>query len=323
MRARYSQEDPAAAGPEDTIAAKRTLIGAGVHTGAVARLDLHLAPPRSAFPGARRNGTVFAPVFSFPGFPERLTIADLLSLPRHAARSTILGTAAPGNFPATIRTPEHFLAALLFFSDLPLEAICDAAELPCLDGSALPFRDALAQLAPQRASRPAWREYPSDLAWSHQWAHGNLRVRPSDRFRVRYELDRPPIRQAYTLEDPEAAWREVLPARTFAFHSEFQTAAAGGMMAGATIGSGLLLAESESEHAGLLARHREWPGGPFPLLNASAWRMEDELAKHKILDLLGDLALADLALPALDIEIRNGGHQINHLLVDRIMAARG
>ena len=49
--------------------------------------------------------------------------------------------------------------------------------------------------------------------------------------------------------------------------------------------------------------------------------MEDEPVKHKILDLLGDLALigpagpgpAGPALPALDIEIRNGGHRTNHL----------
>ena len=105
-----------------------------------------------------------------------------------------------------------------------------------------------------------------------------------------------------------------------------------GLMAGAGADSGLLLAETEAEHASLLRAHPAWRGGPFPLLNQPAWRMEDEPVKHKILDLLGDLALigpgghgghggpgvsdgpesldgpdpAGPALPALNIEIRNG-----------------
>jgi hypothetical protein len=102
-------------------------------------------------------------------------------------------------------------------------------------------------------------------------------------------------------------------------------------MAGAGADSGLLLAETEEEHASLLRAHHAWRGGPFPLLNQPAWRMDNEPVKHKILDLLGDLALigpggpgspSGPALPALDIEIRNGGHWTNHLLIDQILAVR-
>ena len=46
--------------------------------------------------------------------------------------------------------------------------------------------------------------------------------------------------------------------------------------------------------------------------------MQDELARHKVLDLLGDLALNGLALPKLRLTIRNGGHALNHLLLDRL-----
>ena len=238
------------------------------------------------------------------------------------------------------------MASLLFFSGLPLDIRSDTAEIPGLDGSALPYRDALSRLAPERAVRPAWREYPSDLSWEYSWNYGWMRVRPAARFRVRFELDRPPLRQTFVLEDAATAWSQILPARTFAFHREWLQASSQGLMAGAGSDSGLLLAESREEHASLLATfgatrrtsltgttgngHPGWRGGPFPLVNQPTWRMEDEPVKHKILDLLGDLALigpagpgpAGPALPALDIEIRNGGHRTNHLLMDQILAVR-
>jgi len=253
------------------------------------------------------------PRFSFPGHRNLLTISDLHRLPRSAARSTFLGDSE-----APIRTPEHLLAALLFFADLPVHFRCDASELPGLDGSALPFREALSQLAPAQAARPAWREYACALHWEHAWDYGHIRVRPAPRFRVRYHLDRSPLHQTFLLEDPVQAWHEILPARTFAFHREWRDALQAGLMAGAGLDSGLLLAETEAEYAALHAQHPLWPVGPYPLLNQTSWRMEDELAKHKILDLLGDLALAGWALPRLDIEIRNGGHSINHLLLEKL-----
>jgi UDP-3-O-[3-hydroxymyristoyl] N-acetylglucosamine deacetylase len=300
------------------------LSGPGLHDGIPARLDLCLRP--GSGPGGAH--------FQLPG-QDRLSLEDLGGLAREAHRSTVLRR--PGHS-AVLKTPEHLLASLLFFSGLPLNIRCDAAEIPGLDGSALPFREALSRLAPERAARPAWREYPSDLSWEYPWSYGWMRVRPAARFRVRFELDRPPLRQVFVLEDAATAWEQILPARTFAFHREWLQASSQGLMAGAGIDSGLLLAESAEEHAALLVAHGahganlSWRGGPFPLLNQPAWRMEDEPVKHKILDLLGDLALigpagpgapAGPALPALDIEIRNGGHRTNHLLIDRILAARG
>lgn len=280
------------------------LEGPGLHGGLTSRLEFILR--KEAMPSGAR--------LRF-GDGRFLSAGDLAGKTRRARRSTVLGD--PGS---EILTPEHLLAALLFFPDLPLDVVCDQAEPPNLDGSALPFREALSRLAPERAAFPAWREYPSDLAWEHHWEYGHMRVRPAARFRVRYELDRPSLRQTFALEDAESAWTGILPARTFAFHREWSEATALGLMAGAGLDSGLLLAESEAEHRELASRHPEWTGGPFPLLNQADWRMEAEPVKHKILDLLGDLALINLGLPALDIEIRNGGHKVNHMLVERLLS---
>lgn len=352
------------------------LAGPGLHDGIPARLRLALrsssAPPidqtgtgSGSAGGGRSHPDEIR--FRLPG-ENGISFEALRGLTREANRSTVLrrpnaippsagpqGHAGnPPSTPALLKTPEHLMASLLFFSGLPLDVHCDNAEIPGLDGSALPFRDALSRLAPERAARPAWREYRCELSWEHSWHYGWMRVRPAARFRIRFELDRPPLRQSFVLEDAATAWTQILPARTFAFHREWLQASAQGLMAGAGADSGLLLAESPEEHASLLTTLRAslsgspleslawpklrsipsaepaWRGGPFPLLNQPAWRMEDEPVKHKILDLLGDLALigsagpgpAGPALPALDIEIRNGGHRTNHLLIDQILAVR-
>jgi UDP-3-O-[3-hydroxymyristoyl] N-acetylglucosamine deacetylase len=264
--------------------------------------------------GLRKEGAhPGGPIFSFPGFPGGQTIDDLGRLPRAARWATVLG-----NVPATVATPEHLLAALLFFAEEPISLRADAPELPGLDGSALPYREALARLAPSAARMPAWREYPCSLAWEDRWDDGHLSIRPADRFRVRYVLERGPLRQAFALGDAATAWSEILPARTFAFHAEWRAALAAGLMAGAGPDSGLLLAASEAEYRDVLLLHPEWGGGAYPLLNQPAWRMPDEPVKHKLLDLLGDLALNGLALPRAEIEVRNGGHSAHHRLLARL-----
>ncbi|MEO7424055.1 MAG: UDP-3-O-acyl-N-acetylglucosamine deacetylase [Fibrobacteria bacterium] len=285
------------------------LAGRGLHSGLPARLRFSLREALREPPGG-------GPRFIFPGNAP-LPADRLGTLARHAERSTRLGAGE-----SSIGTPEHLLAALLFHADLPVDIACDAAELPGLDGSALPFREALAGMDPTAASTPLWREYAADLDWEYHWSYGHIRVRPAAGFRLLWELDRSPLRQSFHLEDPATAYREILPARTFAFHREWRQATAGGLMAGADEDSGLLLAESETEYREVLRGFPGWSGGPFPLLNKLAWRMAEEPVKHKILDLLGDLALAGLALPKAEIEIRNGGHAVNHLLVDRLLASR-
>lgn len=279
------------------------LSGVGVHSGAPGSV---LFQPRGDGDGVR---------LFIAG--RALRAADLAALPRRAHRSTILVSGE-----ASLRTPEHLLAAMLFFADRPLDVFCEGPEVPGLDGSALPFRAALASLFP--GGHPRWREYDCDLRWETEWENGSLRVEPARNFNVTYEIDRGPLRESFRLESPAQAWEEILPARTFVFHRDWSAALAApagtgaDLMRGAGVDSGLLLAESEEEFSAALRAHPEWAAGPFPLLNGPAWRMPAEPVKHKILDLLGDLALAGLALPRLSIRVRNGGHRWNHLLLENL-----
>lgn len=243
-----------------------------------------------------------------------MRIHDLAALPRRANRATLLGDGE-----GVLHTPEHLLAVLLFFADSPLDIYCNALELPILDGSALPYRDALSRLFPERAAAPAWREVPSSLEWEMTWPGGYLKVKPAVRFSATCILSSPSLEETVHLESADQAWREILPARTYINHREWLKGKQDGLLKGAAVDSGLLLAGSPDEHAALRAMHPEWPAGPYPLLNQEGWRMAFECAHHKVLDLLGDLALAGLALPALAVEIRNGGHAAHHPLVEKLV----
>ncbi len=298
---------------------KEILSGRGLHSGIAGSVELRLSDNSSSFqasPAASHGKAPCHPLFHFEA-GRTLSPADLGLMRRRAQRGTVLGEGV-----SEWRTPEHFLATMLFASSLPCDVFCHGVELPGLDGSALPFREAIARLDPKIARQPAWSEYHSGLEWEHEWEYGFIRVRPAPRFEVLYRVERHGLRQAFHLRDADTAWREILPARTWVFHEEWKAAKSQGLMSGAGIESGLLLAESKELHPKILLDNPELPGGKYPLLNQPDWRMPEEAAKHKILDLLGDLALLGLALPSLEIEILNGGHAEHHLLLDRLNPAR-
>jgi len=261
--------------------------------------------------------------FFFPGFPVGLTASGLATLTRSAQRATVLTDPATG---ATIRTPEHLIAAALFFSRAPLDIVCDVEEIPGLDGSARPWFTALAATVPVEYAAPP-PEYQSSLMWSYDGPEGSVSAEPSDGFSVEYTLARGDFRQTARLATIGDAPATVLPARTFIFHDDWERLKASGtnassetLLGGADENSGLLLSASRDrfprERAALPGRGDT----DFPLLHPRAWRLEDEAARHKVLDLLGDLALAGLALPRLRLTIVNGGHALNHLLLDALRA---
>jgi UDP-3-O-acyl-N-acetylglucosamine deacetylase len=220
-----------------------------------------------------------------------------------------------------MRTPEHLLAAALFFADAPLDVRCDAAEPPGLDGSALPFYELLYGAAPNGACRA--REYECAIEWTHDGPEGSLRARPHTHFSVEYLWEDGEVRQSFELQNADEAPDRVLPARTFILYRDWKIfSAEPDLLAGAGAGSGLLLATTADEFAGARKNLPESRGTTFPLVHPEAFRMEDEPARHKVLDLLGDLALNGLALPKLRLTVRNGGHALNHLLLNQLQQER-
>jgi UDP-3-O-[3-hydroxymyristoyl] N-acetylglucosamine deacetylase / 3-hydroxyacyl-[acyl-carrier-protein] dehydratase len=250
--------------------------------------------------------------FMFPGFTAPLTARDLSALTRSVRRATVLSHGSG----AVIRTPEHLLAAALFFAEEPLDIICDADEPPGLDGSARPWFTGLAAVAQKVSPTP---EYDTELTWHHTGREGELRAEPAPCFSVVYTLERGSFRETFHLESSALAPAEILPARTFIFWKDWRALSGEkSLLTGAGMDSGLLLAESPEEYESARVLHPECAGATFPLLHPHSYRFEAEAARHKVLDLLGDLALNGLALPKLRLTITNGGHALNHLLLDAL-----
>jgi UDP-3-O-acyl-N-acetylglucosamine deacetylase len=292
---------------------------AGSMSPEVTGLALHSGAP-SAVSVARRAEDGEGLRFGWPGFDGPLTARDLPGLRRSARRATELENRAGG----TIRTPEHLLAAALFFSDAPLDILCDTAEPPGLDGSALPFFRLFADAS---SASPRAREYDSDVDWEYSGPEGFLRARPDTHFSVQYVWEDGEVREEFMLESAGDAVEAVLPARTFIAWRDWEklTAAPAGssaanLLGGAGAESGLLVASCLPEFEKAQQSLPESRGKAFPLIHPESFRFEGELARHKVLDLLGDLALNGLALPRLRLNIRNGGHALNHLLLDRLQA---
>src|SRR5690606_29121704 len=154
--------------------------------------------------------------FLFPGFARPLDARALGSLKRSARRATVLQDPVSGAF---LRTPEHMLAASLFFVAAPLDVGCDPDEPPGLDGSARPWFTAFPAAAPAEfAAAP--REYDAP-GWRHDGPEGFLSAEPADRFSVEYVVERGDFRQSFRLESAAAAPAEVFPARTFIFWKEW------------------------------------------------------------------------------------------------------
>ncbi len=200
-----------------------------------------------------------------------------------------------------VRTIEHLMAVLYILGIDSLDIDLNGAEIPIMDGSALPMARALlnAGLTQIPGQRKAIR-----ILKSHSLAEGEARVSfsPDDDFRVSYVIDfpHPAIgRQAFSsVLTRESFLMTIAPARTFGFLKDVSDLWKKGLARGGT-----------RENAVILDEHRVITG---PL------RFADEFVRHKVLDFIGDLAL--LGHPLLGhFQAEKAGHRL-HLEAVRFLA---
>lgn len=286
--------------PARTPAEPVAVRGVGLFTGHPATATIDPAPP-----GA---GVAFVRV-DLPGRPVIPATIDRvvrdparLGLPIPApARCTILAAADPRAFVVTV---EHVMSALAGLGVTDARIEIDGPELPAGDGSALPFTDAL-QAVGIRPNGPGADPIVVTRAIAVEDGRGGrIEATPADDTMMRYELDYGP---AAPLAPHAAEWRprggeyarEVAPARTFCLDREARAMRAAGLLAH--------LAPSDMLVIG--------PDGPID----NAYRCADEPARHKLLDLIGDLALVGRPIQGRIVAARSG-HALNHELA-RALAA--
>jgi UDP-3-O-[3-hydroxymyristoyl] N-acetylglucosamine deacetylase len=182
----------------------------------------------------------------------------------------------------------------------------DGPEVPIMDGSAAAFVAAIDQagVVGQHAARRFIQVLkPVQVAMGD--CFGELRPHSAG-FRTEVEIDfaNPVIgRQKYTLDlSPERFRREICRARTFGCMNDVARLWSAGFALGASFENSVVFDDTR-------------------LLNIEGLRYSDECARHKVLDVVGDLALAGLPLLGAYRSIR-GGHKLNHAVLTALMADR-
>ena len=215
-------------------------------------------------------------------------------------------------------SPEHLAPVFLMWPHRRFRvSLPDATkpEVPMMDGSAIPFfcrlrRDCGAPEEIVFYDAPVHAEW--DLRCGDKLAFGHIRITPAETFEVEYVLDRNAARDGYELHSaasvsiysPENLY-QIFMARTFIHQVELECAQAAGLLAGVDESCGLLL------KAGDCAAQNSASSPKF--------RIANEPAMHKILDLIGDLTFICPALPRVRIEFTNGGHTSHHQIMEKII----
>ena len=278
------------AGRQTTLRTQASVSGIGVHTGLPATLTM--------LPAEADTGIVFVRCGT-QGEPDREIRANVRAVTA-TEFATVLGDAAG----PLCSTAEHVLAALAGLGVDNAVIEIDGAEAPIMDGSAAPFVAAIDQAGV--VTLPAPRRYirvlkPVRVAMDD--AYGELRPN-SNGFRIELDIDfnHPLIgRQGVALDiDPATFRRELASARTFGFMRDVARLWSAGYALGASFENTLVVNESR-------------------LLNPDGLRFADEFARHKALDVIGDLALAGAPLLGVFRSVR-GGHKLNHAVLSALMA---
>ncbi len=205
-----------------------------------------------------------------------------------------------------VSTAEHVLAALRGMGIDNATVEVDGPEVPIMDGSAAPFVAAIDQagIVAQSAAR-RYIQLVKPVQVSIGDSFGELRPYAAG-FRADIEIDfaNPVIgQQKYTFElTPERFRREIARARTFGVMSDSARLWGAGFARGASFENTVVFDDER-------------------LLNAEGLRYSDECARHKVLDAVGDLALAGLPLLGAYRSVR-GGHKLNHAVVTALLADR-
>ena len=274
-----------AAAPQRTIARSIVMGGQGLHTGLKTGVILHPAPAS------------FGIVFS--------SLADETAIPVRIENVTDTGyntTLASGG--RSVRTVEHLMSALHAFGITNLLVKTDE-ELPALDGSSIEY---CRQIAEAGVSEQEATVEPIAIGTKvaiGQEGEGRefIKAEPADHLVIDYTLDYPrPIgvqRVHFELTSPEAYMEEIAPARTFSFVREFRKLTEMGLGSGGRLDNLILLDDQK-------------------VINTTL-RFPDEFARHKVLDLMGDLYLLGRPLLA-HVTASKTGHSDNLALVKAIRA---
>jgi len=283
---------------QSTIQSEVTLKGIGLHTGKEVKVVFKPAP--------ENHGIVF----------ERSDLEQKVLIPADVdyVVDTARGTTLKKDN-ATIATVEHALAAVTGLSIDNILISVDGPELPILDGSAKLFVEALSKAG--KVSQIAERKYfelKTNVFYSDPNRGVEIIAIPSDAFKVKVMIDfnsKVLGSQHAFLDNIDEFQKEIAPCRTFVFLHELKMLYNSGLIKGGDVSNAIVYVDKSisDDDKKLLAAIFEKPEINVTqegILDNVELQFQNESARHKLLDVVGDLALVGMPIKAQIIATRPG-----------------
>jgi UDP-3-O-[3-hydroxymyristoyl] N-acetylglucosamine deacetylase/3-hydroxyacyl-[acyl-carrier-protein] dehydratase len=287
-----------------TISKPSSISGIGLHTGKKCTMTFKPAP--------ENYGIRFIRV-DLEGKPEIPAIADNVV---DISRGTTIGVGD-----AKVHTIEHVLAATVGLQIDNLIIELDASEPPIGDGSSIPYVEALRKVGFVQQNEP--KDYliiDETVIYHEEENQIDIVALPLDSYRVTVMVDyqNPALGSQHTgLFDLEKEFvSEFAPARTFCFLSEVEELASKGLIKGGDLDNAVVIVDKKATEAELtnmqktLGLKEKLSIGDNGILNNKELRFRNEPVRHKLLDLIGDLALIGAPVKAQVLAARPG-HRAN------------
>ncbi|MGP1462955.1 bifunctional UDP-3-O-[3-hydroxymyristoyl] N-acetylglucosamine deacetylase/3-hydroxyacyl-ACP dehydratase [Tannerella sp.] len=294
---------------QKTLASEFSLQGKGLHTG----LDIHIT-----FKPAPENHGYKIKRTDLEGQPVLDALAENVI---HTQRGTVIGK---NN--VQVSTIEHAMAALYAWEVDNCLIEVDAPEFPILDGSALPFSEGIKNVGLTEQNAP--RDYyvvRRKIEVKDEATGASLLILPDDKFSVNVliNFDSPVLSNQYaSLTDLNCFADELAASRTFVFVREINMLFQNGLIKGGDLDNAIVIYDQKMPQEEL-DRMADELGLPrkdvqeLGYINNKPLTSENEPARHKLIDVIGDIALIGKPIKGHIIATRPG-HKINNQLAQLI-----
>lgn len=295
---------------QHTLSHSCDFAGYGLHTGGLVHMTVSPAPPDFGITFVRTD-------------KARRPVAATFFNANQSERCTLLR-----ENDVEILTCEHLLSALFALGIDNASITIDAPEVPILDGSARQYVDAFSEAG--IVEQNADREFITvDEPFEYECENGaTYRFEPSDRLIVDVEVDYPSKvvgHQTAHFEEGMDYASELAPCRTFCFFNEIRPLVGKGLIKGGSLENAIVIVDGEPTPDDVASLKDAFGIDMLECradsyLTSTPLRFDNEIARHKLLDLLGDLALAGMPVKARITAVKPG-HSSNAEAVDVLVSS--
>jgi UDP-3-O-[3-hydroxymyristoyl] N-acetylglucosamine deacetylase/3-hydroxyacyl-[acyl-carrier-protein] dehydratase len=287
---------------QKTLKDKVTLDGVGLHTGNLVKLTFKPAPEDTGFIFVRSD---LNPPVEIPADIQYVNNTD---------RGTNLVKDG-----AKIQTSEHVLAALVGMGVDNCYIELDAAESPIMDGSSKFFVEAIESVGVETQSKLRYEYVVTELiSYKDEESGSEITLIPSDEYQVTTMVDfetKVLGTQNASLDTISEFKENIAPSRTFSFLHELETLLENGLIKGGDLNNAIVYVDKPLSESNMV-RLKEAFGKdkiavkPNGILDNLSLHFSNEAARHKLLDVIGDLALVGVPIRG-KVFAHKPGHKVN------------